>query len=487
MGASVALHDDVLVVGAPHRDDDGSSSGAAYLYRYAGGRWRFVGRVNAPDAESGAYFGETVSVSGNDVLVGAPRTTVQGHDYAGVSYVSAVPAANLPPTAVTDVNPADGAEVPIGPDDTLVVSWTGSTDPEDDPIDYTWKLAADAGGLALPFLLSEPSGDLSFIVPYANLVEVLGDLGVADGEEVTLAHRVDAYDGQNAAPGSALALTLQRQGGVVVVRLRVLLQGALRQDGQMAALNGRLPLAQPYAGMPVGSPLHHDGTETLDPAVLAARTDVVDWVVVELRDAADGPAVAKRAAILLADGAVVDLDAESAPSFGGVEQGDYFVVVRHRNHLPVMSASPLAVSSGTDPFSFADDRGAGLLAWGCCPGRDRSGRGCPVRGSGRATATTTAGSWPLTTSRSGARSQARRATSWATSTSTAGSSRGDYQQGWRPNAGRAESQVPEAQAATEAAGSAPPATAGVPGPDGASADRPARRTIYIGRVPRPID
>ena len=46
------------------------------------------------------------------------------------------------------------------------------------------------------------------------------------------------------------------------------------------------------------------------------------------------------------DGGIVDLDGTSAVAFPGVADGDYYIVVYHRNHLPVMSAAAVTLAEG---------------------------------------------------------------------------------------------------------------------------------------------
>ncbi|MEM9548559.1 MAG: hypothetical protein AAGA77_21415 [Bacteroidota bacterium] len=66
---------------------------------------------------------------------------------------------------------------------------------------------------------------------------------------------------------------------------------------------------------------------------------IVDWVFVELRSKLDNTViVASRSGLVQRDGDVVDLDGVSKLSFPGVDEDDYFVVVRHRNHLGAMTA-----------------------------------------------------------------------------------------------------------------------------------------------------
>ena len=61
-------------------------------------------------------------------------------------------------------------------------------------------------------------------------------------------------------------------------------------------INGILPLSQPYSA----SPYLYPGLE----AVSSMPADVVDWVLVMLRDTMTETTIARRAALLLSDGAL---------------------------------------------------------------------------------------------------------------------------------------------------------------------------------------
>ena len=74
-GSSVAVTGDTLVVGAPFEDAWGSQAGAAYVFRRdtgGAGNWGQLAKVTASDAQTKDYFGWSVAVSGDTVLVGAP-------------------------------------------------------------------------------------------------------------------------------------------------------------------------------------------------------------------------------------------------------------------------------------------------------------------------------------------------------------------------------------------------------------------------------
>jgi hypothetical protein len=105
-GASVAISDDTLVVGAPWAADH---AGAVYVFINDGGSWRQQAYLVASNAEgsysplympsfirpNGDSFGSSVAISGNTIVVGAPyedSSANGGEDdnsatYAGAAYV----------------------------------------------------------------------------------------------------------------------------------------------------------------------------------------------------------------------------------------------------------------------------------------------------------------------------------------------------------------------------------------------------------------
>jgi hypothetical protein len=104
-----------------------------------------------------------------------------------------------------------------------------------------------------------------------------------------------------------------------------------------------LPTAQPYGA----SPFSYTGAESVSSNFFNSNRSIVDWVLVELRSGAPPTmiSVARRAAFLKSDGSIVDIDGVSPVSFADVLPGYYSIVVFHRNHLAIMSASAVAMSS----------------------------------------------------------------------------------------------------------------------------------------------
>ena len=143
----------------------------------------------------------------------------------------------------------------------------------------------------------------------------------------------------------------------VKVSPRVILEGpyvsstGLMSDA-MRSLAG-FPLTEPFTALGYAH-VGGGGGETTTGSVLATTGNnaIVDWVVVELRNAAN-PAtrVASRSALVQRDGDVVATDGSSALTFN-VPVGSYYVAVRHRNHLGAMTLNPVTLSSAPATVDF---------------------------------------------------------------------------------------------------------------------------------------
>ena len=136
----------------------------------------------------------------------------------------------------------------------------------------------------------------------------------------------------------------------VSLRIKVFLQGpydattGLMKDSLRA--KGFLPTQEPYTGLG----FTHKGSgggETVAPSVLGLTDNnaIVDWLFLELRDGSDSTrVVATRSALLQRDGDVVDLDGSASVTFSSVPIGNYYVAIRHRNHLPCRTSQAIPLS-----------------------------------------------------------------------------------------------------------------------------------------------
>ena len=141
------------------------------------------------------------------------------------------------------------------------------------------------------------------------------------------------------------------------VELKVFLEGSFEETEMTTALNngGLLPLYQPYNM----EPWYYYGTESV--AVMPA--DVVDWVLVELRDATSAANAtldtrfARQAGLLLSNGNIVDTDGYSPLLFYNSVSNSLFVVTLHRNHLAILSANEVSFSGENYTYDFTTSSG----------------------------------------------------------------------------------------------------------------------------------
>ncbi len=85
-GQSLSVSGDVALVGAEGDDDNGSSSGSVYVFRFDGVDWIEEQKLTSDDGQAGDNFGVTCSVRGEVMLVGAVHDDDNGED-SGAAYV----------------------------------------------------------------------------------------------------------------------------------------------------------------------------------------------------------------------------------------------------------------------------------------------------------------------------------------------------------------------------------------------------------------
>ena len=137
------------------------------------------------------------------------------------------------------------------------------------------------------------------------------------------------------------------------LQLSAMLQGAyIGNDTMTQALRSQqlLPVAQPFGA----APFNYKGSEMLYD-LQDLPTNTTDWVLVELRNAANAnQVIARRAALLLHDGMIVDIDGNTnGIAFADLPAATYYIALRTRNHLPVLSATPISLPNAT-PLDLSD-------------------------------------------------------------------------------------------------------------------------------------
>ncbi len=135
------------------------------------------------------------------------------------------------------------------------------------------------------------------------------------------------------------------------LQAKVWLQGALfgvtAANGVMRddlRAGNRLPASSPYTSW---SALTSTQPVSNTAAVFGVTGNdaIVDWVFVELRSPSNFSLVVdSRSALVQRDGDIVDVDGVTPIQFSQAAAGNYYVAVRHRNHLGVMTATAVPLS-----------------------------------------------------------------------------------------------------------------------------------------------
>ena len=117
----------------------------------------------------------------------------------------------------------------------------------------------------------------------------------------------------------------------ILVDIKLFLEGPYNSSETKMDANLAIPNTSPYPKDPV--------------FVNPIPNNVVDWVFVELRDKDDSSIIiSSRSAFIKKSGLIVDLDGSSSLQFSK-PIGDYYIVVKHRNHLGVMSSSTVNLTN----------------------------------------------------------------------------------------------------------------------------------------------
>ena len=151
--------------------------------------------------------------------------------------------------------------------------------------------------------------------------------------------------------------------GIKQTNIKVYLEGHYNGSAMNSMLTVVLPLSQPYNV----SPWNYNGSES----VTNMPANIIDWILVELRDAAT-PAQAtgdtkirEQAGLLRNDGKILDMNGNDGLTFPNLTVSDnLYVVIHHRNHLSVMSSTGLTDVAGVYSYDFSTRSKAGLWKFG---------------------------------------------------------------------------------------------------------------------------
>ncbi|WP_460220219.1 hemagglutinin protein [Psychroserpens sp. MEBiC05023] len=134
---------------------------------------------------------------------------------------------------------------------------------------------------------------------------------------------------------------------------KLFLQGPMLNPTIAGLMNDHLRLA---GYIPTTSP--YTDAATCDASIfsITGNNAIVDWVWVELRDKSDNTSIILAlSALLQRDGDVVATDGVSSINLN-VLADEYYVVVNHKNHLGIMTNTPVTIARSTNPsiIDFTD-------------------------------------------------------------------------------------------------------------------------------------
>ena len=142
---------------------------------------------------------------------------------------------------------------------------------------------------------------------------------------------------------------------------KILLEGAYQGNGFMnSSIVDLLPFENPF----INAPYNYSGSEVR----LTSQNNLVDWVLIEARTGtpnsigeAGTEVIETRAALILADGFIVDMEGNPGVNFYNLTDGQpYHFCVRHRNHLDILTAVGLPAQINM----FYDFTSASNMAFG---------------------------------------------------------------------------------------------------------------------------
>jgi len=146
------------------------------------------------------------------------------------------------------------------------------------------------------------------------------------------------YDNDDLTCTTTLSVAQFNCTTVSILNIKAYLAGPYRTGGTMATNlinDGEIPAQHPYTVSPYNAPAF---------ATSSFPANMVDYILIEARTTLSNTAVIQKIGILLDDGTIIDTNGGSI-QMNLNAASSYYIWVRHRNHLDVVIASPMAPSN----------------------------------------------------------------------------------------------------------------------------------------------
>ncbi len=128
------------------------------------------------------------------------------------------------------------------------------------------------------------------------------------------------------------AAAAMNQIPMLKLKVKIFLEGPYDNvnDNMKTQINSLIPTTAPYTENPR--------------RIVSVPNNIVDWVLVELREHPDSSATVSRSVFLRNDGYLVSDDGITDNIELGAPEGNYYIIVKHRNHLAVVSSAPVSLN-----------------------------------------------------------------------------------------------------------------------------------------------
>jgi FG-GAP repeat len=185
-GFAVAIDSDKALIGAPFNEEEGSNSGAAYLFDTATGD--LLQTFLNPTPENADEFGYSVSISGNKILIGAPADGEGEEAFnSGAAYLFDATTGVLLQTFLNPTSTSGdrfGSSLAISGDKVLIGAFLDSEEVESSGAVYLFD--ATTGNLLQTFRNPKPA-----------LGDVFGSAVAIDGDKILIGARADDKKAMN--------------------------------------------------------------------------------------------------------------------------------------------------------------------------------------------------------------------------------------------------------------------------------------------------
>ncbi|MEO6838970.1 MAG: hypothetical protein ABI185_11335, partial [Ginsengibacter sp.] len=204
-------------------------------------------------------------------------------------------------------------------------------------------------------VLNDNVDSISFTIANTNVVKYIDSLREFTTKDTGTTYIIYNYKGF--IDTGFIYVSLPQENPNITFSGKVFLQGAYNTTTNLMnnSLNSLGILQTNASSQPYNNTVfNYSGTENVPSGFFAAHPDIVDWVLLELRDAASPDnVIATRSAFVKEDGTLVETDGTNPEIiFNDVPFGNYYVAIHHRNHLGIRSSVTIDFTGGSGSYDF---------------------------------------------------------------------------------------------------------------------------------------